>query len=57
VVVGGPAELLEGGRLQLLEAVLDGQLQGPLLVGEGGLVAAEGDQDPAPVEGGGGLRH
>jgi hypothetical protein len=56
LVVGGPAELLQGGRLQLVEAVLDGQLQGSLLVGEGGLVAAEGDQDPAPVEAGAGLQ-
>jgi len=52
VVVGGPAQLLEGGRLQLLEAVLDGQRERSLLVGEGGLVAAEGDKDPAPVEAG-----
>ncbi|MFL5879395.1 MAG: hypothetical protein ACJ782_04740, partial [Actinomycetota bacterium] len=52
MVVGGPAQLLEGGRLQLLEAVLDGQRERSLLVGEGGLVAAEGDKDPAPVEAG-----
>ena len=56
VVVGGPAELLEGGRLQPVLAVLDGQLQRPLLVGEGGRVVAQRDQDPAPVQPGAGLQ-
>jgi hypothetical protein len=56
VVVRGPAELLEGGRLQPVLAVLDGQLQSPLLVGEGGRVVAQRDQDPAPVQPGAGLQ-
>ncbi|MFL5794036.1 MAG: hypothetical protein ACJ77H_08530, partial [Actinomycetota bacterium] len=54
-VVGGPAELLQGGRLQPVQAVRCGQPRGLLLVGEGGRVVAERDQGPAPVEAGGGL--
>jgi hypothetical protein len=55
-VVGGPAELLQGGRLQPVQAVRCGQPQGLLLVGEGGRVVAERDQGLAPVQAGGGLQ-
>jgi hypothetical protein len=47
-VVGGPTQLLQGLGLQPVVAEPGGQLERPLLVGEGGRIVAQRDQDPAP---------